>query len=408
VRLFQKTSIDFLGVTKACVTGSVALIALSTVLLFARGLNWGVDFTGGAQVVYAFSARPDEGQIRKIVEGARVPITSVQRYDKAEKNQVLLRVPMEKKEGRDISSEVSKALTTTLFPKGLEAGVFDLNLNGADGLAKKLQQADPEKMSARADANPTVEYERIAEKIIAARSEKGLFHSLDEAAATPGLSPAVSEWLRASTVAGPFTLISTESVGPQVGKDLRKKGLLAVFFSWAAMLAYIWFRFRSVSFGSAAVVALIHDTWITLGLCSLFGVEISLTVVAAFLTLIGYSVNDTVVVYDRIRENLEKPKKEPLGLLVNRSINETLSRTVITSGLTFLVVIALFFLGGEVLRPFAFVLLVGIIVGTYSSIFIAAPLVVAWDGWRSKKAAAAAPVAPVAAKGGKPAPTKAR
>ncbi|MBK9088731.1 MAG: protein translocase subunit SecF [Holophagales bacterium] len=407
MRLFRSTNIDFLGLTKACITGSLALIALATVLLFAKGLNWGVDFTGGAQVVYAFSAKPDEGQIRKIVEGAKVPITSVQRYDKVEKNQVLLRVPMEKKEGRDISSEVSKALTTTLFPKGLEAGVFDLNLNGADGLAKKLQQADPEKMSARADANPVIEYERIAEAIISARSEKGLFHSIDEAAATPGLSPAVSEWLKSSTVAGPFTLISTESVGPQVGKDLRKKGLLAVLFSWAAMLAYIAFRFRSASFGTAAVVALIHDSWITLGLCSLFGVEISLTVVAAFLTLIGYSVNDTVVVYDRIRENLQKPKKEPLALLVNRSINETLSRTVITSGLTFLVVLSLFFLGGEVLRPFAFVLLAGIIVGTYSSIFIAAPLVIVWENWRSKKAASSPAAAP-AAKGGKPAPAKSR
>ena len=406
MRLFRSTNIDFLGLTKACVTGSLALIAISTILLFARGLNWGVDFTGGAQVVYAFSAKPDEGQIRKIVEGAKVPINSVQRYDKAEKNQVLLRVPMEKKEGRDVSSEVSKALTSTLFPKGLEAGVFDLNLNGAAILSQKLQQADPEKMSARTGVDPKIEYERIAEALIAARSEKGLFASVDVAAATPGISPAVSEWLKASTVAGPFTLISTESVGPQVGKDLRKKGLLAVVFSWAAMLAYIWFRFRSVSFGSAAVVALIHDTWITLGLCSLFGVEVSLTVVAAFLTLIGYSVNDTVVVYDRIRENLEKPKKEPLGLLVSRSINETLSRTVITSGLTFLVVLSLFFLGGEVLRPFAFVLLAGIIVGTYSSVFIAAPLVVAWDGWRAKRAASGPTAAP--AKGGKPAPAKGR
>lgn len=406
MRLFRSTNIDFHGLTKACVSGSLALIAISTVLLFARGLNWGVDFTGGTQVIYAFTSKPDEAQIRKIVEGAKVPIASVQRYDKAEKNQVLLRVPMEKKEGRDVSSEVSKALTTSLFPKGLDPGVFDLNLNGAAILAAKLQQADPENMAGRMGADPKVEYERIAETIVAARSAKGLFPSVDAAAATPGISPAVSSWLKSSTVTGPFTLISTESVGPQVGKDLRQKGLWAVVFSWAAMLAYIWFRFRSVSFGSAAVIALIHDSWITLGLCSLFGVEISLTVVAAFLTLIGYSVNDTVVVYDRIRENREKPKKEALSPLVNRSINETLSRTVITSGLTFLVVVALFFLGGEVLRPFAFVLLVGIIVGTYSSIFIAAPLVVIWEDWRAKRTPAPAPAA--AAKGGKAAAAKGR
>lgn len=399
MRLFRSTNIDFIGLTKACVTGSLALMALSVVVLFARGLNWGVDFTGGAQIVYAFSKTPDENEVRKIVEGANVTVTSVQRYDKAEKNQVLLRVPMEKKEGRDVSREATKALTTALFPKGLEAGTFDLNLNGADALAKKLAGDDPETMSARQGVDVKVEYERIAEQVIAARSAKGLFASVEDAAATPGISPAVSSYLKAKTVVGPFTQISAENVGPQVGKDLRRKGLWAVVFSWAAMLAYIAFRFRSASFGTAAVVALIHDSWITLGLCSLFGVEISLTVVAAFLTLIGYSVNDTVVVYDRIRENLEKPKKEPLALLVNRSVNETLSRTVITSTLTFLVVVALFFLGGEVLRPFAFVLLVGIVIGTYSSIFIAAPLVIAWENWRSKRAAAAAPAAAPPAKG---------
>jgi preprotein translocase subunit SecF len=405
VRLFRSTSIDFLALTKACVIGSVAAFAIATVLVFAKGLNWGVDFTGGAQVVYAFSAKPDEGQIRKIVEGAKVPITSVQRYDRAEKNQVLLRVPVQKEEGRDVSSEVSKALTAALFPKGLEAGVFDLNLNGADVLARKLQEADPENVAARAGGDPKVEYARIADTIIDARSDKGLFASLDQAAATSGISPAVSEWLKKSTVVGPFTLISTESVGPQVGRDLRRKGLAAVVLSWAAMLAYIAFRFRSPSFGSAAVVALVHDSWIVLGLCSLLGVEISLTVVAAFLTLIGYSVNDTVVIFDRIRENLQKPKKEPLPTVVNRSMNETLSRTIMTSVLTFLVVLSLFFLGGEVLRPFAFVLLTGIVIGTYSTLFVAAPMVVAWEGWRAKRAGASAAAA---AKGAKPAPAKGR
>ena len=407
MRLFRKTNIDFLGLAKPCITGSLTLMVLSVVLFLTKGFNWGVDFTGGAQVVYAFSKSPDENDIRKVVEGAKVPVTSVQRYDKAEKNQVLLRVPMEKKEGRDVGKEVTAALTTALFPKGLEAGVFDLNLNGADALAKKLQDADPEKMIARSGVDLKVEYGRIAEAIVKARSSKSLFASVDDAGATPGISPAVRDWLKASTVAGPFTLISNESVGPQVGKDLRRKGLWAIVFSWAAMLAYIALRFRSPSFGTAAVVALIHDTWITLGLCSLFSVEMSLTVVAALLTLIGYSVNDTVVVYDRIRENLQKPKKEPLGPLVSRSINETLSRTVITSALTFLVVLALFFLGGEVLRPFAFVLLIGIVIGTYSSIYIAAPLVIAWEDWRSKRAATS-PAAAAPAKGGKPASAKSR
>jgi preprotein translocase subunit SecF len=155
-------------------------------------------------------------------------------------------------------------------------------------------------------------------------------------------------------------------------------------------------------------VALIHDTWTTLGLCSILNLEISLTVVAAFLTLIGYSVNDTVVVFDRIRENREKSKRTPLAELVNHSINQTLSRTVLTSVLTFVVVIVLFFLGGEVLRGFAFVMIVGIIVGTYSSIFIAAPLVVVWEDWKQKRAMQKPASAPAPTKPGKASAAKAR
>lgn len=401
MRLLQKPNFDFLKLQKPFVIGSIVAALISAGAIATKGLNWGVDFTGGAQIVYAFQQKPDEDQIRKIVEGAKVPVTSVQRYDKAEKNQVLLRVPMEQKEGRDISGEVTPALTRALFPKGLEAGVFDLNLNGADPLSAKLQQDDPEKMASRADANPGVEYDRIAQAIIAARSENGLFASVDAAAATPGTSPAVAAWLKEKTVAGPVMLISAESVGPAVGKDLRRKGTWAVVLSWGAILVYVWFRFRSISYGTGVVLALVHDAWIALGLCSIFGVEISLTVVAAFLTLIGYSANDTVVIYDRIRENLEKPKKEPFALLVNRSINETLSRTFLTAFLTFLTVAALFFFGGEVIRGFAFVLFVGMFIGAYSTIFIAAPWVVNFETWKARRAADHPASVPDAPKPGK-------
>lgn len=382
MRLFHNTNIDFLKIKWICISLSILSIVVGTISLVAKGgPNLGIDFTGGAQIVYAFSKTPDEDQIRKIVEAANVKVVSVQRYDKAERNQVLLRVPMEKKEGRDVSKEVTAALTAALHPAGASADAFDLNLNGADLLLKKLIADDPEHAAQRPSVDPKVEYGRIAQALIAARSERGLFASVDDAAKTPGVSPTVAEWLKARTVAGPFTLLSAENVGPQVGKDLREKGMWAILFSWGAMLLYIAVRFRSASFGTAAVVALIHDTWTTLGLCSILNLEISLTVVAAFLTLVGYSVNDTVVVFDRIRENREKNRRAPLAELVNHSINQTLSRTVLTSLLTFLVVVVLFFLGGEVLRGFSFVMIIGIIVGTYSSIFVAAPLVL-WLGVR--------------------------
>jgi len=400
VRIFHNPKIDFLSIKWYCITGSIVLTAIGLLSLVLKGgPNFGVDFTGGAQLIYGFAQPPDENHIRKVVETAQVKVDSVQRFDRAEKNQVLLRVPMEKKEGRDLSKEVTAALTKAFFPEA--TGTFDLNLNGADALQGRLMGDDPEKLAQKPNADPKAEYGRIAQAIIDARSRQGLFRSVDDAAKIPGVAPVTGAWLKEKTVAGPFTLLSAENVGPQVGKDLREKGTWAILFSWVAMLLYIAFRFRSASFGTAAVVALIHDTWTTLGLCSILNLEISLTVVAAFLTLIGYSVNDTVVVFDRIRENREKNRRAPLAELVNHSINQTLSRTVLTSLLTFVVVVVLFFLGGEVLRGFSFVMIIGIIVGTYSSIFIAAPLVIVWEEWRQKRAAAKAAGAPSPAKAGK-------
>ena len=205
---------------------------------------------------------------------------------------------------------------------------------------------------------------------------------------------------------GPFVLLSAENVGPQVGADLRKKALWAVAASIFGMLLYIAWRFRSFPFGVGAVVALIHDTLITIGLLVLFGREFNLVVVAALLTLVGYSVNDTVVVYDRIRENQRTPKKEALESVINRSINQTLSRTVLTSGATMLVVLALFFLGGEVLNTFALTLMIGIVIGTYSSIYVASPIVVIWKQWSTRGKLAAVPAAKPAAPSPAPAPQK--
>jgi len=182
-------------------------------------------------------------------------------------------------------------------------------------------------------------------------------------------------------------------VGPTVGKQLQEKAIQATLLSLAGMLVYLWFRFQLI-YGVAAVVACFHDTLITVGAFSLassvgFNLEINLTVVAAILTLIGYSMNDTIVVFDRIRENLRLSRRESLPDVVNRSINQTLSRTVLTSGLTFLTVLSLFIFGGQVLKGFSFALVVGILIGTYSSIAIAAPMLVAWQEWRARRGKAA-------------------
>ncbi len=186
----------------------------------------------------------------------------------------------------------------------------------------------------------------------------------------------------------PFNVRNVQVVGPTVGKQLELQALKATLLSMAGMLVYLWFRFQLI-YGVAAVVACFHDTLITVGAFALTGQEISLTVIAAILTLVGYSMNDTIVVFDRIRENLRLSRRESLPDVVNRSINQTLSRTVLTSGLTFLTVLSLYIFGGPVLKGFSFALVVGILIGTYSSIAVAAPMLVAWQQWRGSRGKAA-------------------
>jgi preprotein translocase subunit SecF len=193
-----------------------------------------------------------------------------------------------------------------------------------------------------------------------------------------------------STVDTRYSIRSFEVIGPQIGADLRRQALLASGGASGGMLLYLAWRFR-LGYGIAAVMAMAHDALITIGLFSLLNQEISLTVVAALLTLIGYSMNDTIVVFDRIRENRRKDGRPPLVETINSSINQTLSRTVLTSGLTFLTALSLFFLGGPVLHGFSLALVIGIIVGTFSSIFIASPILLAWERgrahWSARRAA---------------------
>ncbi|MFO7982741.1 MAG: protein translocase subunit SecF [Desulfuromonadales bacterium] len=183
-----------------------------------------------------------------------------------------------------------------------------------------------------------------------------------------------------------FQVRRVEMVGPQVGQELRKKGLLAIAYAMVGILIYITWRFE-FRFALGAIIALFHDVLITLGVFSLFNREIDLPIIAAFLAIIGYSLNDTIIVYDRIRENRGRHHEENFTTVVNRSINETLSRTVLTSGTSLLVVLSLFFLGGGVIHNFAFALLIGVLVGTYSSIFVASPMLVFWEDYKKSRPA---------------------
>lgn len=181
-----------------------------------------------------------------------------------------------------------------------------------------------------------------------------------------------------------FEIRRVELVGPKAGKQLQNQALLATGWALAGMLLYIAFRFEWI-YGAAAVIAVFHDVIITVGFMTVFGYEISLTVIAALLSLVGYSMNDTIVIFDRMRENLRLMRRESLETIANVSINQTLSRTFLTSGLTFLTVLVLYLMGGEVLRAFSFALVMGVVIGSYSTVGIAAAIVVAWDKWKGQR-----------------------
>ncbi len=193
-----------------------------------------------------------------------------------------------------------------------------------------------------------------------------------------GLSGRIEDSLAASFGKGDFEVRRVEVVGPKVGKDLTQKGIMAIVFSWIAMLIYIAWRFE-FRFAVGGILALVHDTIITVGVFSLLNKEFTLTIVAALLTIIGYSINDTIVIYDRIRENMRKNIRQELAQVINASINQTLSRTILTVLTVVIVLVAILLFGGAVIFDFAFAILVGIVVGTYSSIFIASPIVLAWE-----------------------------
>jgi preprotein translocase subunit SecF len=208
----------------------------------------------------------------------------------------------------------------------------------------------------------------------------------EEAGAEAGQGRELIDKALRSKFGDKFKIEAVESVGPRVGARFREQAVMVTLYALAGMLVYIAFRFELI-FGAAAVFAVFHDTLVTLGFFSLFNYEINLTVIAALLTLVGYSVNDTIVIFDRVRENLKTRRRDDLEAILNDSINQTFSRTILTSGLTFLTVMALFIFGGDIINNFAFAMVIGIIVGSYSSFAVAAPLVLVYTNWRLKKPA---------------------
>jgi preprotein translocase subunit SecF len=306
MEILKNPHYDFLGKGKIFISLSLALTVASLAFMVVHGIRYGVEFSGGTQLIVKFTASPQIDRIRSVVDQTSRGAV-IQTYDAPAKNQVLIRLPGEHGEGTELSGPAQAVLA---------------------GLAKDY------------GTNPVKES-------------------------------------------------NSEIVGPIVGSELRRKAVQLTLFGLLFQLIYIGFRFNGAVWGAAATIAVFHDVIITLGLMVLCGYEVTLNVIAALLTLVGYSVNDTIVIFDRVRENLRQRRKDPLPKIINDSINQTLSRTLISSGTTFLTVLGLYLFGGEVLRGFAFAMVFGIIFGTYSTIYIASPIVVWWQGLKKDRRPAA-------------------
>jgi len=390
MNFFKQVDLDWMGKAKYFFGLSFALLAIGSASLIAHGgPYYGIDFKGGTVVNVRFASAPPMDQIRNglaqqgLGNSTIVPVSDI---GTASSNEVLINLE-EQGQGSEAldagKTAILNALHATLGSG--EAGKQDFNASGPAEIADVLTRKDPLALGAAAGDR----YNQLARQVVDYRDKTrgGIVTSLSELSAAGATAPAIAA-IGDSFYASNFAIINVEIVGPKVGSELRRQAVVVTLYALGGMLVYIAFRFEWV-YGAAAVLAVFHDVLITLGLFSIFHFEISLTVIAALLTLVGYSMNDTIVIFDRIRENTRLMRREPFPAIVNRSINQTLSRTILTSGLTFLTVLVLFIMGGQVLRAFSFALVVGILVGTYSSFGIAAPMVVAWNHWRGQGATSA-------------------
>jgi preprotein translocase subunit SecF len=390
MEFFKQVDLDWMGKAKYFFGLSLALLVVGGVSLIAHGgPYYGIDFKGGTVVNVRFAGAPPIDTLRSglaqqgLGNSTIVPVSDISNPNS---NEVLINLE-EKGQGAEAldagKNAILNALHTTLGAG--EAGKQDFNASGVSAISDVLTRRDPLSLGATAGDR----YAQLARQLVAFRDKdrRGIVTNLSDLSAAGANAVAIAA-LRDSFYTSNFAIINVEIVGPKVGSELRRQAVIVTLYALGGMLVYIAFRFEWV-YGAAAVLAVFHDVLITLGLFSIFHFEISLTVIAALLTLVGYSMNDTIVIFDRIRENTRLMRREPFQRIVNRSINQTLSRTILTSGLTFLTVLVLFLMGGQVLRAFSFALVVGIMVGTYSSFGIAAPLVVGWNNWRGQGATAA-------------------
>ena len=392
MEIFKNTNFDFLGKKWPFIIASLVLTAAGFISIYARGgLRYGIDFRSGAVMRVQFAYAPPLDKIRSTMAQKVKGEVSVQNFSGENQVEIGTELQGQDETQLNVNRQAMQDVLRSTFGQP-NSGKLDLNNSGAAELARRLR--DP--LAAANVAMTDQQLQKVAADIkdYANSRYSGLLTDYGQISGVPGVTPQILNTLKQETYLAPYHEASLEMVGPKVGGELRRKAVLATLYALGGMLAYIAFRFEWF-YGLGAVIACFHDTIITIGLFSLFNKEISMTVIAALLTLVGYSMNDTIVIFDRIRENLKLSRRAPLEAIMNKAVNQTLSRTIMTSGLTFLTVIALFIWGGPVLHSFSFALVCGIIVGTYSSVFIASPIVLFWHNYTDtrRKGSGSAPAA---------------
>ncbi len=376
MRIFENLNVDWLGKRKLFYIISTTLFLVGLINILIRGLQFGIDFKGGTEIVLQFDKPVDIGKMRSYVEN--IGLGNVELKTFGSETGVLIRTELQQ-------------IPHQVYPKVLASIQREINAvyPGIQGVVTDSAQNT---ITYRFPNPDTV-------NVISARLNSAGFQNNKvseepdnrEITFSVGISDWIKENLKQKVTDNSFKVLRQDQVGPKIGEELKQDAVVAVLLSLLVILIYLAFRFKFI-FAFTAVVALFHDVLITLGLYSVLynvipglNLEIDLAIVAAFLTLVGYSINDTVIVFDRVRENLKIHKTMPLEELMNKSINRTMSRTILTGGTTLLSCAVLLIFGGEVLRAFAFTLFFGIVIGTYSSIFVASALVVEYVNRTKKK-----------------------
>lgn len=389
MELFRNTNFDFLGKKWPFIIASLVLTVAGIGSILAKGgPRYGIDLKGGALVYVKFADRPNleklRGALDKALTGGTPEIQEV-----TGTNEIIIGI--DQRTDTELASARETIVKTLAATYGQQSGKLDINNAGQQAVVDRVRGP----LSAAGVNLNDQQLQDLVARILQFRNtppRSGVLRSFDDLQGIPGVTSQVIQVLKQEAYTAPYSVRQVEIVGPKMGRELQHQAIYVVLWALLGMLVYIGFRFEWI-YGLAAVIAVFHDTIITIGLFSIFNKEISLTVIAALLTLVGYSMNDTIVVFDRIRENLRGNKRMPFSELVNMSINQTLSRTILTSGLTLLTALSLWIFGGPVLNGFAFALVVGIVVGTYSSIFIASPILIFWREFVDKRNKSAAPAA---------------